>query len=91
MLPRRSASGGFSFPRSAWECCLDAPRRAVAQDAERPGPAFPRGAWERDKQDKSSDLGTGLGGVQIFRFGNGAVADPPGSNTSKVLRFGRQP
>jgi hypothetical protein len=39
----------LSFPRSAWECRLDARRWAEVQDAERPGPAFPRGAWEREE------------------------------------------
>ena len=28
----------------------DAPRRAAAPAAERPGPAFPRGAWERENE-----------------------------------------
>jgi hypothetical protein len=42
----------FSFPRSAWECRLDALRGA--RDAERPEPAFPRRAWERE---------TGLQGI----------------------------
>jgi hypothetical protein len=40
----------LSFPRSAWECHRDAPRRAGALDAEHPGPAFPRGAWEREER-----------------------------------------
>jgi FkbM family methyltransferase len=40
----------LSFPRSAWECRLDAPRRVEAWDAERPGPTFPRGAWERENE-----------------------------------------